>query len=349
MHAPSSLLLQWHITERCNGRCLHCYQGETPAQQRELGFDALTGVLTQFLGLVSACDRTNGEGRTRAHVTVTGGEPFVREDALDLLELLASYRKHLSFALLTNGTLIDERLARFLCHLRPRFVQVSLDGGVDTHDRIRGAGNHASVCAGVRQLVRRGVPTLVSFTAHRDNYREFPQVVKTAKALGVSRVWADRYIPLGPDTSASGLRTLSPDETRDFMLLLAAGWSKGFPWPARRTEVACHRALQFLTGGGRPYACAAGSTLLTVMSNGDLVPCRRMPVVVGNLLSDSLVDLYRDDAFLRELRRRDLPIAGCEACIHRRLCRGGLRCLARAVTGNPFRADPGCWLATRQM
>ena len=109
-----------------------------------------------------------------------------------------------------------------------------------------------------------------------------------------------------------------------------------------RTEVAMHRALQFLIGGGEPYRCTAGSSLLTLLPNGDLLPCRRLPIVVGNVLQTPLVNLYRDNETLRALRESAPPPA-CAACAYRRACRGGLRCLAYAASGDLTTIDPGCW------
>ena len=59
------------------------------------------------------------------------------------------------------------------------------------------------------------------------------------------------------------------------------------------TTISMYRALQFQMTNDYPYACTAGKSLLTVMENGDLVPCRRMPIVVGNLLKDNMYKLYR--------------------------------------------------------
>jgi radical SAM protein with 4Fe4S-binding SPASM domain len=109
------------------------------------------------------------------------------------------------------------------------------------------------------------------------------------------------------------------------------------------TEVALHRALQFLVADGKPYRCQAGDSLIAVLPNGDLVPCRRMPVVVGNLLRAPLRDLYDQSPFLRALRDPERVSVGCEGCFYARLCRGGLKCLSYALFGDPFQADPGCW------
>ena len=69
-----------------------------------------------------------------------------------------------------------------------------------------------------------------------------------------------------------------------------------------RTEVAAHRALQFLTAGGSAYHCTAGDSLLTVMPNGDVYPCRRMPIRAGNVFQTSLREIYERSHILRALR-----------------------------------------------
>jgi radical SAM protein with 4Fe4S-binding SPASM domain len=105
------------------------------------------------------------------------------------------------------------------------------------------------------------------------------------------------------------------------------------------------RALQFLVAGERPYRCRAGDSLITVMPNGDVYPCRRMPILVGNLMETPLAELYyRSDVF-RALRDSQRVSDGCDVCRYAGVCRGGARCVSYAMTGDPFTADPGCWLA----
>jgi len=108
------------------------------------------------------------------------------------------------------------------------------------------------------------------------------------------------------------------------------------------TEIAMHRALQF-HAGGEPYHCTAGDSLITVLQNGDLYPCARMPVKTGNLLKKNLRELYYDNDLFKRLRNKDFLCKGCENCWYEKLCRGGLKCLSYAVQGDPFIADPGCW------
>lgn len=201
---------------------------------------------------------------------------------------------------------------------------------------------------GATLLVRHGVHTVISFTAHGGIYRAFPHVARIAQRLGVDAVGADRLTPIGQGGIMHDL-VLSPPETREFVEIVAGAARRRFWQRGKRTQVRVQRALQFLAGSSHAYHCTAGASLLTLLSNGALVPCRRMPIRVGNVLRTSLVDLYRNSEVLRALRMRHRLIAGCEQCTHRRHCRGGLRCLSYAIHGDSFHADPGCWLAaTRQ-
>lgn len=333
-----SLLLQWHITERCNLRCSHCYQeGYSGA---ELPFDEILAVLSQYLELLKTW---KGGKMTFGHITVSGGEPFVRDDFFDILEVFHSHRRDFSFSILTNGSLIDKAAARRLKALGPRFVQVSLEGSEATHDSIRGPGSYIRTLSAVRHLKSEGLRVLISFTAHRANFWEFGSVVKAGRRLKVDRVWADRLIPFGAG-SAMRSAALTPEETREFFVVMKRSGRRSILDPLKRTEVAMQRALQFLLSGERPYRCTAGESLITLQPNGDLYPCRRMPIAVGNLRETTLAELYNCSVLFRRLRERNIVSEGCEGCLYGTLCSGGLKCLSYAMTADPFKADPGCWI-----
>ncbi len=329
MDSVAKLILQWHVSEQCNLRCAHCYQESWASG--ELDANLWPDVLRQFHELTRSLGAWG-------HVNLTGGEPLAHPRLFHLLEMMASRRHWMSFAILSNGTLIDSAAARQIASLRPGFVQVSIDGSQATHDRIRGEGSFAAATAGVRQLVKHGVKTMLAFTAHRQNYRDFPAVAQLGRRLGVWRVWADRMVPLGLACTAEAL---PPDETLEFMRILQLERTRR-TWS--NTEIAAHRALQFLLDGGEPYRCTAGAGLLTVLASGDVVPCRRMPLVMGNVRDNTLQQIYREHNLLQELRHERIA-QGCERCFYARTCGGGLRCAAHAAYGTAFRADPGCWLA----
>jgi radical SAM protein with 4Fe4S-binding SPASM domain len=344
-YIPPGLLFQWHITDRCNLRCTHCYQDSYLGEEPEFG--ELLHILAQFRELTDFWKKK--VPGFRCHITVSGGEPFVRKDFSDLLDVFYAQREYFSFAILTNGSFIDEQTARRLKKLQAAFVQISLEGGRDIHEKIRGKGSYELAVRALQNLVREKIRSFISFTAHRGNYKEFPAVARLGKKLGVSRVWSDRLIPRGSGAEMADL-LLHPAGTRQFFqLMVRCRPGKLLHLPLLRhlhkTEIAMHRALQFLCGDGRPYHCTAGDSLMTVLPNGELLPCRRMPVSVGNLKEKHLAELYYTSDLFRDLRDRRRISRGCENCFYQKLCRGGLKCLSYAVYGSPFRADPGCWRA----
>jgi radical SAM protein with 4Fe4S-binding SPASM domain len=334
------MVMQWHVTDRCNLRCAHCYQDSTPGH--ELRFDELLVVLEQYKQLLDDLER-HWNRPVSGRLNLTGGEPFVRKDFLDFLSVVASERPRIRFGVLTNGTFIDRNLAKRLRSLGVVSVQVSVEGTEATHNQIRGKGDFERTTGAVRTLIREGVQTSISFTAHRLNYREFPDVARLARDLRASRVWSDRMIPMG---RGGQLETLTPEETRELFRLMSLSRDEADSRWFNRTVVSMIRALQFLEGG-RPYECKAGTNILTLLPDGELLPCRRMPIRLGNVLHQSLSRLYFDSPILTCLRDPGRVARGCEACPFEPRCRGGLRCLAYALTGDPFRADPGCWLAQR--
>ena len=343
-YRPPRLLLQWHLTDRCNLRCAHCYQDDY--RDNGGGMAGWLPILEQFRAFLAGAPNSSAPDnatRIAGHLTLTGGEPFAHPEFPALLEHVAALHDEFTFGILCNGTLIDAAMARRLAAWAPRFVQVSIEGTPATHDALRGAGNHAAVVAGIRHLVAAGVRTVLAFTAQRDNFREFPEVARLGRQLKVARVWADRLIPQGQGEALQGL---SADETREFIELMRQTKRQHESRLALRfgqgTEIALHRALQFLAGGPA-YRCTAGDTLITVMPDGTLYPCRRMPIDAGNVQQTPLATLY-DGPLFRQLRDPALVASGCGQCTYEKLCRGGLRCLSYAVKKSFSVADPGCWL-----
>ncbi len=339
MYIPNHLLLQWHITERCTNHCKHCYQDANLS--KELPLQTLVDILDQYKNLLILWRKKSAPQKIGGHINVTGGEPFIRDDFPDLLQLLSADKPYYSFAILCNGTYIDQTMARFIRKLHPTFVQLSLEGSQPTHDAIRGKGDFDRTLLALQNLVREKITTFISFTAHRNNYTDFPEAVRIGRKIGVNRIWTDRLIPNG---KGKNMEILSPEETKRFFQIVKQSQDDLKKRWFTRTEVKMHRALQFLISQGTPYFCSAGDSLITIQPNGDVYPCRRLPIRIGNLLEKPLENLYYESNILLELRDKNKKIEGCEPCIHKQVCRGGLRCLSYAVTGNPFTADPGCWI-----
>ena len=312
--------LQWHITHRCNLRCRHCYQDDYAAFESRADMER---VLDQFSVLLHAY-------QSHGHLNLTGGEPLTHPDLFWLLR--QARERGMTTGVLTNGTLLGLREAKLLRACGVSYVQISLDGCEKAHEQIRGKGSFARAVNGIHALQSQGLFTSISFTAQKNNRRELRRLARVCGDLGVDKLWFDRVvIPAGEDTQHL---SLSAAEYRQLCQTAAA--------LNRRGKVFCGRALQFLPCQNKQvYHCAAGEDLLVVLANGDVMPCRRLPLVIGNVRETDLLTLHRESPVMRDLRQTPVPQA-CAACHYADSCRGGAKCIAYARTGRYDVADPDC-------
>lgn len=332
---PDHFTFQWHITEQCNNRCRHCYQNEY--SDKGLSMDNIAKVLENIVSFISDASNAHSK-KVKAHINYTGGEPFLREDILDIIKHTMSF-KMFEFAILSNGYLIDdEKIARLKTY-DPKFIQISLEGNKKVNNKIRGPQSYDKIIKACKHYKQFNIPVIISFTANKENYKYFSQIVDIARKYGVKKVWTDRYLPVNRNDKIM----MNIDETKAFFQSISKAQKK-YKYKKSDIMISSKRALQFLTAGRLPYKCSAGDSLLAIMANGDLLPCRRMPVKVGNLLQDSLSELYYNHDLLIRLRSENTEIEGCSQCYYKKSCHGGLKCLSYAVYNDPFRKDPHCWI-----
>lgn len=325
----NKFILQWHLSEACNLKCLHCYQDNHKPVQ--LTYNELLVILKQYKELLNKLN-------VKGHINLTGGEPLCSPYFYKILGELKKDEKLYSFSILTNGTLITDDIAKIISEYNPEYVQVSLEGGKKTNDYIRGNGVFKKVARAIKYLKKYNIYVSLSFTANKLNYKEFPKVVNFAEKYGVNNLWSDRFIPLNLNTDMN--LQMNKAETNEYLKIMKEEKTK-LKLRKSKTNIAMYRALQFQMTNNYPYACTAGKSLLTVMENGDLVPCRRMPIVVGNLQKENMYELYKNSSILKKLRNDNIP-DDCKKCEHSKLCAGGLKCLTYALYKDFNHKDIGC-------
>jgi radical SAM protein with 4Fe4S-binding SPASM domain len=322
-------VIQWHLSEACNLKCKHCYQeNHVPVH---LSFDKLLLILNQYRNLLKKL-------KVKGHINLTGGEPLCSPHFYKLLDEFKKDEGLYSFSILTNGTLLNDENVKKIASYHPQYVQVSLEGGKRINDYVRGKGVYKKVGEAIKLLKKYNIYTSLSFTATKLNYKEFPKVVRYAEKCGVDTVWSDRFIPLGTDYDKEFM--MNKEETNEYLDIMSKERVR-LKIKKSKTTVAMYRALQFLKTNDFSYECTAGKSLLTVMENGDLVPCRRMPIVVGNLLKEDMYDLSKNNKVLKNLRKDTTP-DDCKSCEYSKTCGGGLKCLTYAMFGDLNHKDVGC-------
>ncbi len=344
LSSPYDFIIQWHLTEKCNLRCRHCYQeGATP---QEMPFPLISAVITEITHMVQTWQDAY-DIEFSLSFNVTGGEPFLRADFFVILE--AMINAGVACYVLSNGTLISPERARRLADLGVKEVQVSLEGPEEIHDGIRGPGSFASSLKGIRNLLDAGVAASVNTTLSHLNAAYFMDLVELAVGLGVRRLGFSRLVPSGRGLGLLA-HLLAPDEVKALYETIFSLESQGLelatgdPMAAQMREPRPVEDAGTFPAGG----CAAGVAGLTILADGTVTPCRRLPLPLGRVGQDSLRQIWAVSPVLDRLRDRSQYQGKCGQCKRWANCRG-CRAIAYASAqsqGNPdfLAPDPQCFI-----
>ena len=277
-----------------------------------------------------------------ASFSLTGGEPFLRQQELFSIANLLDDRSVVGYYdILTNGSLIDvESLAKLTRLKKLRRVQLSLEGASpETNDMVRGRGSFASTLDAIQRLKNAKLVVSVMTTVTRVNAHEIPALIDLLEGRGVDALALERFVPEGQGKNMLD-KALTKEETKDvFKTIHRAG---RLPRPLRMLmyrPLFCLLDQDDSTVGAR---CSVGTNALTVMHDGTVFPCRRLPIPLGNILHDGLYKIWYDSPVLWAIRNPQNLKGKCGRCDLVSLCRG-CRAVAYAHSGDYLAEDPQCW------
>lgn len=197
--------VHWSVTGACNLKCRHCFMSAPHAKHGAPDHEEIM----QVIGQLAECGIFN--------VQMTGGEPLIRDDFLEIVDELCKREIALT-TIYTNGWLVDSALLHELESrgLHPSF-QLSFDG-IGKHDFLRGIpGAEERTIRALELLKERDYLVEVSFCLHRDNADTLRESIKLLASLGVSGVKVGTMMNLGEwaDPAVADLK-LSLAETLEF-------------------------------------------------------------------------------------------------------------------------------------
>jgi uncharacterized protein len=336
--APQSISL--NVSSSCNLSCAYCYAARG-------NFD---GAQSQPMTFAIACDAIDSLlAKADASVPITvgfmGGEPFVNRRLIHQVVAYAVPKAaarllDLRFSVTTNGTLLREDDLQMLRGNRFA-VTVSIDGGAQTHERLRPivnghAGSHSRLRAAIAPLLRD--PGHAQIAARATVTRFDMNATRTFDSILQLGFAEAGFAPLksGPDGSgplrdgdwAEYLDGLTSLARRELQAALQGG-------PVRLTNFAV-ALKQLHRGACSPYPCGAGGGYFSVAANGDWYTCHR---AIGNKafhVGDSrALDPAKRLQFLTQ--RHVHAKSDCNACWARYLCSGS--CHQEAALRTPQSCD----------
>ena len=338
-------IIQWHITERCNWRCHHCYQ-DNSCKPPDLN-------LNQLLHILDNCLSLNIDQNKKIAFSITGGEPMIRKDFFKFAEKLAHNLDSCGYVwrILSNGSFVTKENASRLKDLNLQRFQVSMEGMEKTNDSIRGKGAFNKTVNSIKTLVKSKVPVSVSFTLTKQNISDVFPLASFLKSIGVATLGVRRFVPIGTGSQLKK-NTVTSEELRELYLKILE-FNKKTNIGGLIINTGCESAIfnedlladNFTTSTSNRFFHSCGVSVgkcFTIMSNGDIVACRRMPIKIGNALKDNIYDIYCSDTMVK-LRDVNKANSRCKNCSNFSSCLGGAKCITYAYTGKWNMPDPQCW------
>ncbi|MBN2121346.1 MAG: radical SAM protein [Candidatus Omnitrophica bacterium] len=325
--------IQWHITDRCNLRCLHCYQDSFEGSC-ELNWENLKEICDNLIKSMQALNK-------RLTISLTGGEPFLKDELFSIIDYLSASEYVSELNIITNAILVDKYISKLKGFPKLKNIYVSLEGTTPlVNDSIRGNGTFRKVLSNLELLKDNDFSVFIMFTLLKSNLGEVERLLDFCRKNGLSGFILERFIPLGQSKKIKqGLVSSSQLQGVYKIIFEQCGldfFEEAVKYHALKVEVEEGKADLF------GAECVVGRYGCAVLPDGGVLPCRRFNLKIGSLFQASLADIFNNSPVLKKARLkeslqgycRDCKIEGCLGC----------RALAFAVSGYYTLSDPLCWI-----
>src|SRR5579863_10264420 len=294
-YAQTPLNVYWEMTQACALACRHCRaEAVAKAHPQELTFEEGTAFLQQILEF----------GEPFPQLILTGGDPLARSDLYELIDEARSLGIGVSITPAATSALTREVLLRLKQH-GVEGLGLSLDGSTAIrHDSIRGvAGTFDRTIQAMRWAQELKMPLQVNTLVAAETASDLPAIYELLKSFGVARWSLFFLISVG---RGKVLQPLSPQKAEMLMCWIYET-SLIAPFIVATTEAPSYRrvAVEQMRAQGksteeikhsnvyRSFGIRDGHGIVFVSHTGEICPAGFLPLVIGNVRQDKLVDVYR--------------------------------------------------------
>jgi Fe-coproporphyrin III synthase len=340
------LAVSLNITSKCNLKCPHCSASANGKSDLDLNWEEWRKIVEQIIAWKVPL------------LIISGGEPLLFDGLIDLINMTP---KWLHIHVNTNATLMNPEFAR-LCAERRILVGISIDGGPQLHDQIRGEGAFNGMIRGVKSLLAEHCNVLLRFTALKTNYQAIYEAAASIQSLGIDNLFINRPICTGRlkhNQQWLDLNTKERLEVAD----ICDEVKMAFPdFTVNAGDFYNYRQkynayLQYRQSGAADedicyapiFVCSVGINSFVINSDGIIVPCNGMSSLhCGSVKTSPMQEIWATSPVFEEFRRLRFlkldSIAECKNCELCAVCSGGCRANAYNYWGRLDTPDPTvCW------
>ncbi len=342
-YAERPMLVYWEMTQACGLACRHC-RAEAMAQPHPLELDHAES--KRLLQQIAAF------GDPLPHLILTGGDPLKRADLFELIDEANALGLDVSITPSATQSLTREVVAKLRSH-GIQSLGLSLDGSTpERHDGIRGIpGCFETTIRGAQLAAEFNLPIQVNTLVSEETADDLPATYELLQSLKVMRWSLFFLIAVGRGKVLREVSSARGEEIMEWVYDLA----KVAPFAIKTTEAPSYRRIalyRMRSEGMTPeqiqrtsvyhgFGIRDGHGIMFVSNNGDVYPAGFLPLTVGNVRQNEIVDMYRNAPIFRSLHNPNEFKGKCGRCEQRMVC-GGSRARAYAYTGDPLESDPFC-------
>jgi len=327
--------INWHITNKCNLRCKHCYQDRFDNSD-DITFDKIVSV---FKNITNTLEKWN----KKLIVTVTGGEPFLKQELLKILYLLDKNNLVEKINIITNGTILNEEILKIKNKIfKFDTLFISLDGTTpDVNDNIRGKNVFNKVIKNIQIFKENKYKIVIMFVVSNFNFDNSFNLYNFSRSINVDGFIIERFIPLG-QSSNQKKQVLNGQQIQSLYKKIFEDtnceYEEKFSALYRSLYVKFKKDKSDLFGA----LCSARNCGICVLPDATVLPCRRFYLPIGNLLKDDLDIIWSSSEILKKIQNKKNYYGKCRDCKIKNCY--GCRALTFALTNNYLGQDIQCLL-----
>ncbi len=341
-------MIAWEVTRSCNLSCVHCRAASHLGPYPE---EFSTAECLRLLDDIASV--------AQPVIILTGGEPLLRPDIFEIAAYGTS--KGLRMVLATNGTLVDEAVAKKMIESGIQRVSISIDGpDAASHDAFRQEkGAFDGAMRGIEAMKSAGMEFQINTTITNTNLHQIKDIHDMALRIGAAAHHIFLLVPTGrgKDLAQQAITAADYEETLHWFyeesltceIQLKATCAPHYFRIMRQNKPKGQKPVKKVGGHFHESTrgCLGGISFCFISHVGQVQPCGYLELDCGNVREKSFQEIWEQSEVFCNLRDYSKYGGKCGRCEFIKVC-GGCRARAFEATGDYLAEEPLCLYQPRR-
>jgi radical SAM protein with 4Fe4S-binding SPASM domain len=341
------LIIQWHITNRCEENCKHCYLDKEKI--KDFPYEYVDLVLNKIYDLSILIKK-------KVIIILIGGDPLLNPNFWEIVKKINKY--NFFFKVSGNYHKLNLKNIKRLKNEGVLSYQMSLDGPEQINDNIRSSGNYIKTLNSIKDLIENDIEVTIKSVISSYNINHIKKMLYEISAIENFRNIKYnfcRFIP-NKNNEKHYIENIKPNSYKDFIIEIFKLLNE-----QNKIEMLLREHLiipvlfekniigeDFIERINYIYkkynrtnfidSCSMWRDFFVIDINGNILPCKKVPIVFGNIIKDDFYSIkIKKDQFLNTEENE------CQICKYYLFCKG-CPAVSYSLKKSIFKKDPTCWI-----